>query len=110
MNNQISDDLIYRHTPDQLETNHWDIKRRQWTKGQIHQYDPYQTTSFNKAHSVIENIEEKDYCGIYDALIAKRNISSPLPLGFVITVLVCGWKRDGLWEDTNIIKEQKATQ
>ncbi|KAG0030763.1 hypothetical protein BGZ82_007293 [Podila clonocystis] len=76
---------------------HWNRTREAWTKGRWHVV-PSENSS-NPALSALNNPVNHD--AIYDSLVYDRKrLSKPIPLPLVIKILVSGWKRDGLWQES----------
>ncbi|KAF9383980.1 hypothetical protein CPB97_006035 [Podila verticillata] len=76
---------------------HWNRTREAWTKGRWHVVPS--ENSNNPALSALNNPGNHD--AIYDSLVYDRKrLSKPIPLPLVIKILVSGWKRDGLWQES----------
>ncbi|CAO3573321.1 unnamed protein product [Mortierella alpina] len=76
--------------------DHWNRTREQWTRGQWHV-----VRSANSTNPALSAIHPKNHDAIYDSLVYDRKrLSKPIPLPLVIKVLVSGWKRDGLWQES----------
>ncbi|KAG0369313.1 hypothetical protein BC939DRAFT_532434 [Gamsiella multidivaricata] len=76
--------------------DHWNRTRDQWTKGRWHV-----VPSANSNNPALSAINPKNHDAIYDSLVYDRKrLSKPIPLPLVIKVLVSGWKRDGLWQES----------
>ncbi|KAF9922098.1 hypothetical protein FBU30_007811 [Linnemannia zychae] len=75
---------------------HWNRTRDQWTKGRWHV-----VPSANSQNPALSAIHPGNHDAIYDSLVYDRKrLSKPIPLPLVIKVLVSGWKRDGLWQES----------
>ncbi|KAG0267352.1 hypothetical protein BG011_006769 [Mortierella polycephala] len=80
---------------------HWNRTREQWTKGRWHV-----VPSANSNNPALSAIHPRNHDAIYDSLVYDRKrLSKPIPLPLVIKVLVSGWKRDGLWQDSPAIPQ-----
>lgn len=91
MDQLSSDNFIYQHTPVapfDIQLSAWDKLRQEWTKDHIHTYDPNQVDAYNTAHPLLRNIKVENLAQVYDGLIASKIIKKPLPLDFVVAVLV----------------------
>ncbi|KAF8938938.1 hypothetical protein EDD21DRAFT_172831 [Dissophora ornata] len=76
--------------------DHWNKTREQWTKGRWHV-----VPSANSNNPALSAIHPGNHDAIYDSLVYDRKrLSKPIPLPLVIKVLVSGWKRDGLWQES----------
>ncbi|KAI8811502.1 hypothetical protein BJ742DRAFT_769422 [Cladochytrium replicatum] len=75
---------------------HWLSQREKWTEGHT-PYDPYTTQPSYKSNPALAQVDETHFDAIYDGLVNGRRFAKPVPLAFVSTVLVHGWKREGLW-------------
>ncbi|KAI1316497.1 hypothetical protein EDD11_009910 [Mortierella claussenii] len=76
--------------------DHWNKTREQWTKGRWHI-----VPSANSNNPALSAIHPGNHDAIYDSLVYDRKrLSKPIPLPLVIKVLVSGWKRDGLWQES----------
>ncbi|KAF9122647.1 hypothetical protein BGW39_009607 [Mortierella sp. 14UC] len=57
--------------------------------------------SANSQNPALNAIHPGNHDAIYDSLVYDRKrLSKPIPLPLVIKVLVSGWKRDGLWQES----------
>ncbi|KAG9072667.1 hypothetical protein KI688_000439 [Linnemannia hyalina] len=75
---------------------HWNRTREEWTKGRWQVVQ-----SANSQNPALNAIHPGNHDAIYDSLVYDRKrLSKPIPLPLVIKVLVSGWKRDGLWQDS----------
>ncbi|OAQ36524.1 hypothetical protein K457DRAFT_131746 [Linnemannia elongata AG-77] len=75
---------------------HWNRTREEWTKGRWHVVQ-----SANSQNPALNAIHPGNHDAIYDSLVYDRKrLSKPIPLPLVIKVLVSGWKRDGLWQES----------
>ncbi|KAF9993234.1 hypothetical protein BGZ79_002117 [Entomortierella chlamydospora] len=76
--------------------DHWNKTREQWTKGRWHV-----VPSPNSNNPALNAIHPGNHDAIYDSLVYDRKrLSKPIPLPLVIKVLVSGWKRDGVWQES----------
>ncbi|KAF9361220.1 hypothetical protein BGX26_005044 [Mortierella sp. AD094] len=76
--------------------DHWNRTREQWTKGRWHV-----VPSPNSNNPALSAIHPGNHDAIYDSLVYDRKrLSKPIPLPLVIKVLVSGWKRDGVWQES----------
>ncbi|KAG0284334.1 hypothetical protein BGZ97_008227 [Linnemannia gamsii] len=76
--------------------DHWNRTREEWTKGRWHV-----VPSANSQNPALNAIHPGNHDAIYDSLVYDRKrLSKPIPLPLVIKVLVSGWKRDGLWQES----------
>ncbi|KAF9409988.1 hypothetical protein BGZ94_001791, partial [Podila epigama] len=77
--------------------DHWNRTREAWTKGRWQVVES--ENSKNPALAALSNPSHRD--AIYDSLVYDRKrLAKPIPLPLVIKVLVSGWKRDGLWQES----------
>ncbi|CAG8468850.1 1372_t:CDS:2, partial [Acaulospora colombiana] len=76
----------------------WNKRRELWTRGN---HDPNSLQSLpseNRNNPALANITPLNYNYIYDSLVhEKKKLVKPIPLSYVVTVLVSGWKRDEIW-------------
>ncbi|CAI2161992.1 5061_t:CDS:2 [Funneliformis geosporum] len=71
----------------------WNRRREMWIKGNIDNSGP----SSNRNNPALANITPNNYHSIYDSLVhEKKKLAKPVPLPYVIKILVSGWKRDGV--------------
>ncbi|KAI9011245.1 hypothetical protein BC832DRAFT_590488 [Gaertneriomyces semiglobifer] len=78
----------------------WERRRAEWTRG----HQPYAATAslsstdrFKNNPSLAE-VNVSHYDAIYRSLMEGRRFANPVPLPFVVAVLINGWKREGLWD------------
>ncbi|RUS22254.1 hypothetical protein BC937DRAFT_89886 [Endogone sp. FLAS-F59071] len=72
----------------------WNRQREEWTNGQWRQ----PVDSEGKHNPALAHINDSNINAIYDSLVTdKKRLIKPIPLPYVINVLVSGWKRDGVW-------------
>ncbi|CAG8498353.1 4453_t:CDS:2 [Scutellospora calospora] len=71
----------------------WNKRRELWTRGNQNLSE----TSDNRNNPALMNITPNNYNSIYDSLVhEKKKLVKPIPLSYVIKVMVSGWKRDGI--------------
>ncbi|CAG8506896.1 6062_t:CDS:2 [Funneliformis caledonium] len=71
----------------------WNRRREMWIRGNMENSGP----SSNRNNPALANITPNNYHSIYDSLIhEKKKLAKPVPLPYVIKILVSGWKRDGI--------------
>ncbi|KAG9295415.1 hypothetical protein G9A89_013444 [Geosiphon pyriformis] len=76
---------------------HWNRQRALWTGGNY----SVPATSENQNNPALVNITPNNYLSIYNSLIYERKrLAKPVPLPYVIKILLSGWKRDGIWPTT----------
>ncbi|KAJ3216514.1 hypothetical protein HDU67_009381 [Dinochytrium kinnereticum] len=80
-----------------IGVEHWEQRRRQWT--QSHRpYDPDGKAGESfRNHAALKEVEPVHYDAIYQSLVAGRRFAKPVPLDFITTILIHGWKKEGLW-------------
>ncbi|GBB85124.1 hypothetical protein RclHR1_01170008 [Rhizophagus clarus] len=72
----------------------WNKRREMWIKGNSNNPE----SSSNRNNPALANITPNNYYSIYDSLVHdKKRLAKPVPLPYVIKILVSGWKRDGIW-------------
>ncbi|CAG8532934.1 4974_t:CDS:2, partial [Dentiscutata heterogama] len=72
----------------------WNKRRELWTRGNQN----ISGTSDNRNNPALMSITPNNYNSIYDSLVyEKKKLVKPVPLPYVIKILVSGWKRDGIW-------------
>lgn len=72
----------------------WTRIRREWTRN----HKKYSETKHPQDHDQVRNLSIHHYNAVYAKLIASKKLKNPLPLLFVIDVLVYGWKSEGYWD------------
>ncbi|KAI9031747.1 hypothetical protein CLU79DRAFT_842326 [Phycomyces nitens] len=82
----------------------WLARRAEWTR--VPDQLPDRQTSLPPNISVeqrdawLDVMNQTNQLGIYRALVVdRRKLSTPLPLSFVIKIIVQGWKNDGTWPE-----------
>nr|CAG8579037.1 7091_t:CDS:2 [Entrophospora candida]CAG8604101.1 259_t:CDS:2 [Entrophospora candida] len=91
-NNNVDNSCCCSKSESGLE--YWNRQRELWTRENSDGSGPFS----NKNNPALVNFTPKNYNKIYDSLIyGKKKLSKPIPLPYVIKVLVSGWKRDGIW-------------
>ncbi|KAG0251718.1 hypothetical protein DFQ27_008582 [Actinomortierella ambigua] len=75
---------------------YWNRRRDEWTGGQWRAVE-----SNNKENPLLKSFEMSSrHLAIYKSLIDdKRPLSTPTPLPLVVSVLISGWKSEGLWQE-----------
>ncbi|CAG8758157.1 20699_t:CDS:2 [Gigaspora rosea] len=69
----------------------WNKRRELWTRGNQNSSG----TSDNRNNPALMNITPNNYNSIYNSLVyEKKKLAKPVPLPYVIKILVSGWKRD----------------
>ncbi|KAI8893332.1 hypothetical protein BC833DRAFT_653001 [Globomyces pollinis-pini] len=77
--------------------NHWIQQRNNIIATHTHPYEPLDNTSIkHKKNPLLQDVELYHLDDIYDALMSGRKFIQKVPLSFVTTVLIHGWKKDGL--------------
>ncbi|KAI8929460.1 hypothetical protein BC831DRAFT_443700 [Entophlyctis helioformis] len=75
---------------------HWEQQRAQWAAG----HRPYNaglaSAEAFKSHPNLFDVDDSHYTAIYTSLVNGRRFSKTVPLSFVITILIHGWRQDGL--------------
>ncbi|RIA91974.1 hypothetical protein C1645_736737 [Glomus cerebriforme] len=72
----------------------WNKRREMWIRGNSNNPE----SSSNRNNPALANITPNNYHSIYDSLIyEKKKLAKPVPLPYVIKILVSGWQRDGVW-------------
>lgn len=84
-NDNDSMNIPYINTKPPL--SRWEIQRREWTMGHK-RYNQLQTIPYNPSHPALKTVQGVALQPIYDCLIACKPLHHPLPLDFVVTVLV----------------------
>ncbi|CAG8739306.1 7589_t:CDS:2 [Racocetra persica] len=92
----------------------WNKRRELWTR----ENQNISGTFDNKDNPALSNITPSNYNSIYDSLVhEKKKLVRPVPLPYVVKILVSGWKRDGIWpaepppassSNTNVQNDQKS--
>ncbi|KAL0084815.1 hypothetical protein J3Q64DRAFT_1835197 [Phycomyces blakesleeanus] len=82
----------------------WLVRRAEWTR--VPDQLPDRPTNLPPNISVeqrdawLDVVSQSNQLGIYRALVVdRRKLSTPLPLGFAIKIIVQGWKNDGTWPE-----------
>ncbi|KAL1930097.1 hypothetical protein VTP01DRAFT_1251 [Rhizomucor pusillus] len=77
----------------------WHARRKAWREARPQQ--PPVTSSQSLSAWLNENIQDrKQHLGIYNSLVVSRKpLNKPIPLSFIVKVLVEGWKEDGTWPE-----------
>lgn len=77
---------------------HWQKVREDWTRGHKPydaKYDAFK--EYKSKHAMLQDVEPGHFDTIYTTLIASgRKLLNPLPLSFVMLVILHGWRREGL--------------
>ncbi|KAF9976069.1 hypothetical protein BGZ73_009167 [Actinomortierella ambigua] len=75
---------------------YWNKRRDEWTGGKWHAVE-----SQNKDNPLLKSFEmSARHLAIYKSLVDdKRPLSKPIPLPLVVSVLISGWKSEGLWQE-----------
>ncbi|TPX30142.1 hypothetical protein SmJEL517_g06223 [Synchytrium microbalum] len=80
----------------QMGLSHWEQQRNHWRRN----HQEYNENSFEsfRSHPALEAVEEAHYETIFSSIVHnQRRFARPVPLDFVTTVLVHGWKAEGLF-------------
>ncbi|KAJ3095986.1 hypothetical protein HK100_005675 [Physocladia obscura] len=87
--------------------NDWALRRALWTRGHAAYDNAADCTRDYKRHASVASIGPAQFDAVYANLVQGRRFSKPVPLSFIIGVLVLlqshdlvmhGWKKEGLWE------------
>ncbi|KAI7862290.1 hypothetical protein BDF14DRAFT_1857734 [Spinellus fusiger] len=80
----------------------WLARREEWTRQpdlspeQQHKHN----LSLEQKKAWLEAVSQTNPLGVYQALIVdRRKLTTPLPLGFAIDIIVQGWKHNGTWPE-----------
>ncbi|KAG0243798.1 hypothetical protein BGW41_001310 [Actinomortierella wolfii] len=75
---------------------YWNKRREEWTGGKWNKVE-----SENRDNPLLKVFEvTSKHVAIYDSLVyEKRRLHKPIPLPLVVSVLVSGWKSEGLWQE-----------
>lgn len=97
----------------------WERERREWTLNHksgpssptshsqtSHSSSPIATTAatptsnttLSSNHHLLKNITRANYDAIYSHLIDGRKLTQPLPLPFVMDVVIHGWRKEGFYD------------
>lgn len=68
--------------------NNWESIRREWT----YNHTPYSPNSRSEYAYPTDQ-----YDSIYTCLVSGKTLKKPLKLGFIINILIHGWKSEGLF-------------
>ncbi|KAJ3167943.1 hypothetical protein HDU88_001890 [Geranomyces variabilis] len=77
----------------------WEQRRAQWIAG----HKPYSqntraaTDQWAKDNPALVDVDQSHFDAIYKSMVDGRRFAKPVPLPFVVAVLVHGWKKEGLW-------------
>ncbi|KAI9091800.1 hypothetical protein DFS34DRAFT_313985 [Phlyctochytrium arcticum] len=79
----------------------WEARRASWTKGHK-PYSPHPPPApdWFKSNPALADVDESHFDAIYKSLVDGRRFAKPVPLPFVVSVLIHGWKKEGLWHPT----------
>ena len=76
---------------------HFERKRQLWTLNH-HPYDPNSNVAIDyKSHPKTQHIQQHQFDQIYALLASEKSFKNPLPLSFVMGVVIDSWKKQGLW-------------
>ncbi|KAI7906522.1 uncharacterized protein BX663DRAFT_427472 [Cokeromyces recurvatus] len=85
----------------------WEARRKEWTTPNQHylnQMEKYDIEN-KKYELIIQN--EAQRIAIYKQLVHKRQVfRNPIPVKYIIPVLVTGWQEDGLWPKGMIVQDK----
>ncbi|CEI96706.1 hypothetical protein G6F70_002688 [Rhizopus microsporus] len=83
----------------------WEARRKQWTTPNADVNVEEYIQELNKKQ--YQDLEDpKKRLGIYKQLIQQhQTFTHPVPLRFIIPILVTGWQEDGTWPKGMIVKE-----
>lgn len=95
-NNTSSSDL----NNNKFGLNHWLKTRSNFTLN----HKPY-NSKFNsefeyKNHPSLKDVEPGHFDTVYHSLVTGRKFQQPMPLSFVMMVILHGWRKEGLVSDT----------
>ncbi|KAJ3161764.1 hypothetical protein HDU86_006535 [Geranomyces michiganensis] len=77
----------------------WEQRRAEWIAG----HKPYSqntraaTDQWAKDNPALVDVDQSHFDAIYKSMVDGRRFAKPVPLPFVVAVLVHGWKKEGLW-------------
>ncbi|KND00512.1 uncharacterized protein SPPG_04824 [Spizellomyces punctatus DAOM BR117] len=76
----------------------WEQTRAQWTRGhRPYSPNPPPAPDWYKSNPALADVDVTHFDAIYKSLVEGRRFAKPVPLPFVVAVLIHGWKVEGLW-------------
>ncbi|KAI9480949.1 MAG: hypothetical protein EXX96DRAFT_538179 [Benjaminiella poitrasii] len=85
----------------------WEARRKEWTTPNQYYLDHTEqiTIESKKYEPIIRN--EAQRIAIYKQLVYKRQVfRNPIPVKYIIPILVTGWQEDGLWPKGMIVQDK----
>ena len=81
---------------DSIGLSDWERKRREFTQG----HKPYNSKSNAaieyKSNPLLCDVEQGHFDTIYESIVSGKKFLKPMPLSFVMLVIVHGWRKEGL--------------
>ena len=69
----------------EIGLGHWERQRACWTIG----HHPYKSTVHDyNSHPALKDVNESHFDAIYNSLVSGRRFTQPVPLSFVVKILV----------------------
>ena len=88
---------------DEVGLSHWLKTRRNFTLDHK-PYNPKANAEFEyKKHAILADVEPGHFDTIYHSLITGRKFQHPMPLSFVMLVIIHGWRKEGLVSNSNTV-------
>ncbi|KAL2914890.1 hypothetical protein HK105_205634 [Polyrhizophydium stewartii] len=79
-----------------IGAGHWEQQRQAW-RASHRPYDPQAAASQAfRSHPALVDVNETHYEAVYQSLITGRRFTQGVPLSFVTTILIHGWRKEGM--------------
>ena len=75
---------------------HWQKVRGDWTQNHTRYDSKFNAELEYKKNDDLMDVEKGHFDTIYHSLVTGRKFQKPMPLSFVMLVIIHGWRREGL--------------
>ncbi|KAI8080168.1 uncharacterized protein B0P05DRAFT_586801 [Gilbertella persicaria] len=83
----------------------WEARRKAWTTADLEYTNNLNTTTSDKLQDLIQHEVQRKT--IYQQLVYQRQVfRTPIPLKYIIPILITGWQEDGLWPKGMVVQDK----